>query len=231
MITPQYYGDPSFFINVHKAATTVANPWFPAYVLGHLNFSVGSRFIENHVLYYALLPKPYTSVSYFSDLIDNFNTSLKVTSYYFKTQGERYGIYVSKGIISDDSGNILALFCINTLKCIEEVNPFEQSYIPGTTKLFVASEFIIEDKYKNVYKSFFKETITDCLTHDIPVEYMSSKKIFETCYNEGFELKLDSISEVDDHLQNEVHKIYFQNVEDLVLREEQNNGEEIPLPF
>lgn len=208
------------------AATTVANEWFPCYIsfaqfLGSVTRTkVYEHLFDNEYLYYkpanaAREPYNYFHVTDYNSLIDQLQNGMSEKCFKVRSDGNEEFLTVVRGYLADKFGKVLLLLTTDSYSGLIK-NPqdrrgreIDESHL----KLFVSVDLINDEKYKLIYKQLQKKYIQLFHEAQIPVEFTTTEKIQSTCFSSGFELKFDSLQELDNHLVNEVPDIYNQTLD------------------
>lgn len=135
------------------------------------------------------------SVDYYNRRIKNygavmtcFYTGQAQEQLYFNIGEDTHAIFVGPGYILDETGNILIMLAGK--RDAEKDFPIEQIYsreqndvVVDNVVLFIATEFINNPIYKNIYKKFYSTFVMEgALSKEVEVRYLPSKKIDSLLY-------------------------------------------------
>ena len=126
---------------------------------------------------------------------------------------DTYRVSVRKGNITDEKGNtLLLLVCKNIIEI--EYSDGVISVEPKDLRLYIAVEFELDPKYKLLYKKTQTEYIRKCFEAGIEVIFVRSAVIEDLFFTHDFELKFDSISELNSILETEPYDIWRRSFEE-----------------
>lgn len=219
MITRDAHG--TFEPNPEIIGVTDCNAYFPFYAaLSHRNNrryvnNYGPEISEQIVRDIFSYHKPYLKPekinrrpngSQYSDMF-MFMDGLDVATYGFKFEEETHLVVCCKGYLADVDDNILLLLCSNSMELFRDERNTELK--SENLRLYVSSELIINEKYKNLYKKIHTEYINSCCELDIEVIYTTSKKIENSTFDNGFKIEYKNLTELDEHLKSRVGENLF----------------------
>jgi len=192
--------------NKEDIFTTYNREYFPVYIVENsLN-----RFKD--IYFYT---KPNINFSYHSQtkrynvLFENLKDNLRLKIFSFKFGEVEYQLKFLKGIIYDEGGNILLCLATNNVNFTEIRNNGQIKIVPETLKLFVSTDFLKFEYYKNVFKKIQKEYIDLCYVNDIPVEFTTSEKIDKMFFSTEIEFSFNTVEEIQEHLQSGIGDLLF----------------------
>jgi len=189
--------------------TTDASEYYPFYSLFNSsnNGNPSTEIVDNIFLYYKhknpIKVRHYYDINTYSQLFSSMKSDARISVFRFILDGRYYKIASSRGYLSDKDDNILLILCTNS----RSVNA-EGEIDTQNLKLFVSTEFQDNEIYKNIYKRVYREYIQYCYVNNIDVVFSTSEKIEEQVFNNNFELKFNNLTELKEHLNNEVKSIY-----------------------
>tara|TARA_R110000803_G_scaffold159415_1_gene223532 strand:- start:422 stop:1216 length:795 start_codon:yes stop_codon:yes gene_type:complete len=197
MITEPYvYG--TFQGNPTKVGVSSENEYFPIYSLEH------KEEILNGVFSYEKPIKRHRLNIYtYLDLVVHFKESLSCGKFSFKYKGEPNEVYAIKGCILDKESNILLLLGANDKNLFDKEN-----LVNSKLRLYVSSELLKNENYKNLYKYLYSNYIQECIDEDVQFVVMTSKEIEKRVFSNTFELKYDNVTELNEHLKNDIADIF-----------------------
>lgn len=141
------------------------------------------------------------------------------------TSGTPIFIKVGKGYIADENDNILLMLggkntCLphqyqyqsrsySTGRRDDYVPPIKELRQASSLCLLISNKLVTDKKYALFYKKLEKNYISDAYTNDIEVRFLTSEKIEKLTYSNEFNLRFNTIEQLQSHLQNTVPKIWF----------------------
>jgi len=208
----------SFYGNPFVIGTTDKNEYYPVYaafnnensltVRNH-NGKLLNEFIIGNIYLYkkpSIEAKNLNRIgNRYEDLYYFFEDSIFSNIYEFIYKNINHKLYVSKGYISDVNDNILLILCTNSTELFDNENNINTQHL----KLFVSNQFILDEKYKNVFKRINSKYISYCYKNDIEVVFTTSRKIEEQVFKNNININFSSITELTEHLKNDVGKNLF----------------------
>jgi hypothetical protein len=199
-------------------ATTSANSYYPI-----LNFDNMTPLQEGIMLYNQFKRDQYNYAKGYDALFQKLEFSRSLVSYSFTSQALDYQILVAKGYISDIDDNILLCLTINTLD--EELLNNEVIGKPEYSryKLFIANKFIVDPIYANIWKNVNQRFVSLAYDNDVPVEITTPEEIKRQVYSNDFVIKYKSITELQNHLKNDVDDLLLIDFEYREVEPEQVN--------
>lgn len=200
------------FLDKESMGTTMDNNYYPLYT----QELVARENITDEVFLYSNYDKGryYGQCSKYDNFFVYFNFKLLPSRFSFITNSVTHLLIVSKGYIRTIQGKPLVMIGINKYfnnhyknneytKNRDNVQP--EYY--DRFKVFIASEFMTNPIYKNVWKKFNTECMTALYDFGIPVEITTPDAITKQFFNDGFSLKFNSITEMQEHLNTVVPMI------------------------
>jgi len=177
-----------------------------------------------------VLKKPTLKNSY-----NYSNTSRKVLNYLnsssFLRRVETNGliIYIGKGVIYNEKGDILLCLTIETQYIFDAMEKKEYAftifseYANGFVGyepfiMFVSTEFANDKKYAILYRRIKKIYLDFCFEKGIEMRLISSSKIKENTFTNSLNIKFDSLTELNRHLTEDVKHLLQIPLEDFKER-------------
>lgn len=210
IVSKRNYG--RFVRNKFKIASSIDNKYVPIYATSFFN---SQNFLEEHTaitnvfdnlfLYYRPANRAnlrITDNSKYDVLLDVLKSSLTPSTYKFIYLGESYYLNCLKGYIADEKDNILLCLTSKTKIYFEE-NVLKHSNL----RLFVSVELLKNEIYKNFYKKINSLYIEYCYENAIEVIFTTSEKIEEKLYKNSFKVEFSNLTELNEHLKEDVNSI------------------------
>jgi hypothetical protein len=214
LITHHYRG--SIIVEGDEPCLAVSVDFVPIYVLGYLE--------RNNL--YSVYNFPYSKEESYSSIPNTSSRlSLILTSYATLVQTVTNGLnlLIGKGLIIDkDSGQVL--MCL-TLKQ-EELNydfplkEMSKSDFSNTDNIdyhkfimFVSTELVSNSKYSVFYRRLQKIYLNFCFEKGIEMRIISASIIKKNTFANSFKVAFNSITQLQDHLNNDVQHIFMTNEE------------------
>lgn len=243
------HGSRNFVGSRYKLATTDLNKYFPVYITferdrandyswdgtGNEPHNKLAELTINDVYLYR---KPerlslQTGLSIYKDYpallsgLLSFNGTIK---FRFLHNDIPHYLNIMRGYIADSNDNILLLLTTKEYNVFD--NTPEHEIRKNPLRLYISTEFMKNEIYKNVYKRIEKEYIDECYKEDVEVVFTTSEKIENNMFRNNFNVEFNNISELSEILLTEPHDILDYNF-DLQPRVPNNiQGEvEEELPF
>ena len=219
IITRETHG--SFYGNDYVIGSTVSS-----FLLPIINLRYKSNISDIESIYH----KPITGVRRaipikfkLADFLDNLNMCLNLTSYIIgKDENDNdLVINVGKGYITDKDDNILLVLGLTDKgnSSFESQSRYygDRFYSPPIQELpqhphlcmLISTELITNKTYALFYKKLEKDYIADAYQSNIEVRFITSQKIEKLTYSNEFELRFNTIEQLQSHLQNSVPKLMF----------------------
>lgn len=190
-------------------ASTSANNFYPFY----------SQFVKNNIhANVSLYCKPnfeiYYNITRYNELFEAFADQLETLAFHFEMDNVSHFIHVSKGIITDHLKRTLFVLTVNDFKnCIKEsYDPWEYEPDYSKFKLFVATDFITNPIYKNIWRKLDKDYVQKCYELGIVVEFTTADKIDKQVFDNEFKLNFSNMIELQNHLKNDVTPLLFTDI-------------------
>lgn len=239
------YGSRNFVGSQYKLATTDLTDYFPVYItfertrLDDYNWDRSknqphnklSELIINDVYLYRKperlsLQPGLTSYHQYGNLFEALKSYNGTIKYLFSHNDEPYYLNVMRGYIADNNDNILLLLTTKQFAIFDN----EHNIIKNPLRLYISTEFMKNDIYKNVYKRIEKEYISKFYDEDIEVVFTTSEKIENSMFRNNFNVEFNNISELSEILLTEPQAILNYNFEQesQVPRNVQYVEEELP---
>lgn len=193
-------------------ASSSASPYTPLY-----NY-FDNYHVEDSDIY--LYHKPtvkkqrYASTFNSSNFYQRLNYSLDFERYKLSRTNETE-IFVSKGCIYDaDEKLLLMLSCKagSTIEFARYVSPTKEN--AKNLTLFISTELLLNPTYNLFYKNLDKSYIKEAFMIDLPVIYTTSDEIERLHYSNDFKVEFNQISDFENHLKNNVGRIFKMSNED-----------------
>jgi hypothetical protein len=166
------------------------------------NISVFLPVLTDIKFYYKHLSIRFYKTKTYSEFLKNFKYKDRIRKYGFKVQGKDVEISSGHYSILDDKENILLILCCKNY----ERNQIFDNDVPiyKYFKLLVATEFLLNPIYKSFYKKVEKDLINSCYEKGISVQFKSTKSIDEELFSKGFEENFNSITELNNIVENDI---------------------------
>ena len=149
----------------------------------------------------------YTNINTYGILIDMLLTSSLFSGRFtFTSEGEEHNLYVQKGYVMSEKGEILLIIGMKDYITNEGI------YDNSKLKVFIAWELVNDPLYKTVWRNFEKLLISDLQESKIVIEYLPSSKIDEKFYNALPKIRYKSVEEL-----NEIKRKYHQYMSSVTL--------------
>lgn len=203
-------------------ATTNLNEYFPAYVTyerdrreNHIFSSRGQEpqnkladIISNDVYLYRK-PERLNLISTFSShdtyiqLIKVLENNVANIRYMFTYNDVQHYLNIRLGYIADSQDNILLLLTTNDFFIFDKDKKLKKNCL----RLYISTEFIKNEIYKNFYKRLEKDYISKFYEKDIEVVFTTSQKIEEKTFKHNFNLEFNNLTELETLLAEEPNSI------------------------
>jgi hypothetical protein len=210
-------------INQEKMATTAANKWFPSYVpTGRFEPSESRKNFYEQIagnVYSYCRPKnvmkdihSYHSISRPAEFLEQLTDENKLKIY----RCDDYRLTVCRGYIADENDNILLLLATDSFENLIENSGVRRRRVINHShlKLFLSSEIFTAEKYSELWEILKDRYIPYCYHNKVPVEITTSERIEKDCYNTGFNVDFNSVTELNEKF-NGLHKLLGNNISEL----------------
>jgi hypothetical protein len=183
--------------------TTSKNNYYPFYSLFEQE-----QITDNSYIYYKPSISYHSYISRYSELFETIGKSMHFNRFDFTYDNESHFIYAMKGYITNDIGKTLFMLSINDYDNVFEGDKPKYSKF----KVFVATEFITNPIYSRIWRKIDKEYIQECHNLGISVEFNSLDKLDSSFFSNEFKINFNNLSELSNHLENDVSKLLFEDV-------------------
>lgn len=242
------YGNRNFIGSKYKLATTDLTEYFPVYITfernriasynyGYDNNQLHNKLAELIINDVYLYRKPerlslqpglttYHNYNYLFEALKVNNGTIK---YLFSHNEEPYYLNVMRGYIADNNDNILLLLTTKEYHIFD--NTPKENLKKDVLRLYVSTELMKNEIYKNIYKKIEKEYINEFYDQDIEVVFTTSEKIENNIFRNNFTVKFDSIMQLSEILLTEPENILNYNFDVEVVVTSNTDDVEEELPF
>lgn len=211
--------------NVFTIGTTNRNEYYPVYAaledLRVNGYNTNNDIFSSHIIadvfmYYKPLAytggqnRTFSTIHNIPSVIAAFRGYSSMSIYDFKFQEEQHYINVSGGYIADTEDNILMVLTAKSSSLSHRDNRMNtdnisdannaDNYFVENLRLYVSTELLKNEKYKNLYKRLDKEIIQELFAMDVEVVFTTSEKIDQSLFKNDFEVPFNSITELHEHL-------------------------------
>ena len=203
-----------------KVGVSLFVDYIPFYAVHAYNSTVTGlqRYSESEFEYPVFKNKGESRISRYADLFSYLNgdSQAKSVAYSFKNKDDDYTAYVSHGIMRDDSDNILLALAIQRDYFQEFYNAFSNSVDIDYSKLtlFVANDFITNQKYSYLWKKVEKEYYYGAIEKGCIIEVRDSSYIESILFQDGINVKFDNLTEFHQFLNDSMYNTF---VEEMIL--------------
>lgn len=196
------YGWGGFTGNPFIIGTTDINEYYPVYSIGvDANYNQISEYIIDDIKSYQKIKNisaRRTGFTRYDDLFQVLQSYHRPDVYQFTSNDENYYLTCSKGYIVDKDDNILLL-----LTSKEDFIFLPDGNLKNEVlKLFVSTELINNDIYKNVFKKINTEYIDYCYKNNIEVVFTTSHNIEERVFKNNFSPQYSNLEELNNILNS-----------------------------
>lgn len=181
------------------------------------DFSFSVNLPENEFIYSKLKPVTNERISRYTDLFSMLNgfRSTRSIAYQYKYNDEEYNTFASHGILTDEIGSILLVLTIHKDQFFDFYNEIINDVKDySKLKLFVSKELFTNPKYSLLWRKVEKEYYYNAIAEGVDVEILSSDVIHSFIYSDGLDVNFSSITEFQNHVNNEVYDDFIQFVTD-----------------
>ena len=235
MITTRVTGN--FHGSQNILATTNLNIYFPAYVTyerdrrdNHVYSNRGqdpenklADIISNDVYLYRK-PERLSLISSssmhdtYTYLFSTLEKDVGNIKYMFTYNDVQHYLNIRLGYIADTQDNILLLLTTNDFFIFDKDKKLKKNCL----RLYISTEFIKNEIYKNFYKRLEKDYISKFYEEDIEVVFTTSQKIEEKTFKHNFNLEFNNLTELETLLAEEPNNI---------MAWEEEEGTDIRVPY
>ena len=236
MITTRVTGN--FHGSQNILATTNLNIYFPVYTTyereryqnhvytnnrGHEPENKLADIISNDVYLYRK-PERLSLISSssiydtYTYLFSTLEKNVGNIKYMFTYNDVQHYLNIRLGYIADTQDNILLLLTTNDFFIFDKDKKLKKNCL----RLYISTEFVKNEIYKNFYKRLEKDYISKFYEEDIEVVFTTSQKIEEKTFKHNFNLEFNNLTELETLLAEEPNNI---------MAWEEEEGTDIRVPY
>lgn len=196
----EFYGN-EFIGDPYVLGTTDVGEYFPVYM------AWGSTHIMDGIFSYE---KPVNKANgyggqQYNDLFSYLAESRKSCTFTFSYDSVRHHLTVLKGYIADERNNILLCLAVNGPNLFDS----DGKMLTDNYRLYISPKFILEEKYKNLYKRIEKDYVNVCHEIGVQVLYMDSRKIEAELFSNSHKVTFTTIAELQSYLTSDLGENLF----------------------
>lgn len=225
------HGNRNFVGSKYKLATTDLTEYFPVYATFERNrfdsyhydntenepHNKLAELIINDVYLYrkperVSLQRNITTQNHYVNLFQALESGNGTIKYLFSYNDEPHYLNVMRGYIADNNDNILLLLTTKQYSIFDSHN----TLIKAPLRLYISTELMRNEIYKNLYKRIEKEYISWFYDEDIEVIFTTSEKIEKSIFRNSFNVEFNNISELSEILLTEPQSILDYNFDEPV---------------
>lgn len=199
-----HYG--SFSRDEYAIGTTSKNTYYPLY-----SQLENQRIGQTQYMYYKPNLDALHGISRYNELFNDFRSKLYFSRFNFVSNDDNHFILVMKGYIANHLQQPLLMIGVsdynNDLTIYDEAISDETK---AKLKVFVATELLNNDIYSNIWRKIDREFIQGCYQEGITVEFCTIDKIEKTFFSNEFVLEYNNLTELNNHLKNNVAPLLFE---------------------
>jgi hypothetical protein len=152
------------------------------------------------------------------DFLGMINESVGLYPFNLGVGEEKIIIHVAKGYIVNEKDELLMVLTTKPDRLsLHYQSRYSNVSIPKENAkhltLLISTELLTNPVYSNFYKKLEKEYILDAYKAEIPVVFTTTSKIEKLTYSNEFELKFNTVDELQNHLRDNVGNIMFKSNE------------------
>ena len=146
----------------------------------------------------------YTYIRQYAHVLDRLESTLYPVRYIFKAQGVSHNLYIDRGIIFNEQGEILLSLAINTKYLFSlSKEDFEKGELDSDKFVLFLSKELDNPIYKNLKKKLDTLYINEAIV--LGIDVVISSKIPNWIFKNNVEpIKFKSVAELNKHLKQEV---------------------------
>lgn len=202
-------------IDTKKIASSSGSSHYPFYLLTNESNRtfIGENFIYNR----PSTSEYYNIIGRYDDFFKALNAKAVFDKFSFIQSGNNYDVFVMYNCVFDSNGKVLLLLTFDDTSYLDLVDERDKDY---TCKLFISTDFLLEEKYTNLWKKVEKEYVQKFYVEGQKVEYTTSEDIEKMCFSNSFNPVFNTLDDLSRHLREDVPSLFTEHLVQLRQIEE-----------
>lgn len=196
----------SFERDEFAIGTTSKNNYYPFY--SQLS---KEQISETDYMYYKPTHKRGYGISRYSELFETLTSRMFFSRFNFTVNDKDHHVLVMKGYIANHLKQTLFMLSVKDYNTFNLVSQYHEEPDYKKFKLFIATEFITNPIYSNLWRKIDKEYVQKCHELGIAVEFNTLENLDTFFFSNEFELEYNNLTELQAHLNNNVAPLLFED--------------------